>query len=232
MSENEKNIAIRELKIKNEKLEIIPIGIELPKNILSKKEAQQEIFRLCPAPLEIAKNNNPFVIGTIANFYPTKNLDNLIKAIAKIKEQLNNFYLILVGDGPEKTKLEGLVKKYNLEKNIHMPGFLENAEQYLPAFDLFVLPSKKEGLPYTILEAKINGIPIIATNVGAISTIIKNKKTGLLVEPENTDKLGEALVYAYKHQTEMQNMAQEAKKESPNKNLQKEMIEKTTHLYK
>ncbi len=229
LSEDEKNIGINELGIKKEKFEIIPVGIEKRNYILDRTGAIREIN-------SILKNNvlneNDYIFGTIANFYPTKNLVGLIEAFNNAKDKLKNFHSVFIGDGEERKKIESLIKKYNLESNIHLLGFIENAEKLLKAFNVFVLPSKKEGTPYTIMEAKANGIPVIATNVGSISKLIENKKTGLLLEPENITKLAEGLIYAYEHPEEIKKMAENAKKESTSKFLKTDMISKTENLYR
>jgi len=135
---------------------------------------------------------NDIWIGCIANFYPTKGLDVLIKAMKNIDATL-----ILIGDGPEEKKLR--VKSYELREKISFIGRIENASQYLKAFDLFVLPSRKEGLSYTLLEAAMARVPIVATKVGGTPEIIKDSQNGYLANPDDvndlTDKINRALAH-------------------------------------
>lgn len=229
LSEKEKQIAIKTLNIPEKKLEIIPIGIDAPQNPLSKSDARAKLVKTSPV-LSNENLSDKYIIGTIANFYPTKNLDNLIKALSKTANKITNLKTIIIGDGQERKLLEELIIKFNLQNTVYLTGFLENAEQFLPAFDLFVLPSRKEGLPYTLLEAKINKIPIVATNVGSISDIIENKKTGLLVNPENEQKLSEAILYAFSHQEGMKQMAEIGRNNMPEYSKEN-TIKKTILLY-
>ena len=233
LSEDEKNIGMNKLKISERKLEIIPVGIELPKQTLSRDEARKEILRLATLAQDDKIQNwaDSYIIGTIANFYPTKNLTMLIEAINLAKDKLNNFHAIIIGDGPEREKLQLTISNKQLTNYVHLTGFIHNASQYLPAFDVFVLPSKKEGLPYTILEAKLNKVPIIATDVGAIKDIITNKKTGLLVSPENTEKMADALIYAYYNQKEMLSMTETTQNKNLFQYLKNNMILKTKDVY-
>ena len=103
-----------------------------------------------------------------------------------------------VGTIGEATKNKG--HKYLIEASKNFPDIklniisnIPNASKYLKNFDIFVLPSLKEGLPYVILEAGLAGLPIIASNVGGIPEIIENGKEGLLVPPANPEELAVAI---------------------------------------
>jgi glycosyltransferase involved in cell wall biosynthesis len=76
---------------------------------------------------------------------------------------------------------------------MRLNGFKENAFAYLPAYDIFVLPSLKEGLPYALLEAGQAGLPTVASRVGGIPDIIEDGKMGILVDPKNPRELARAL---------------------------------------
>ena len=70
---------------------------------------------------------------------------------------------------------------------------MADAHKYLKAFDLFVLPSIKEGMPWTVLEAMAAGLPIVAAKVGGVPEMIENGKSGILVEPQNPQELAAAI---------------------------------------
>ncbi len=112
-----------------------------------------------------------------------------------------------------------------------MLGFINNAASLLPAFDLFVLPSRKEGLPYTLLEAMSQGVPLVATSVGAITDVITNTKNGLIVPPDDPSALSQAIMYAVGHQNDIQLMAVAAKKTASAFSLSA-MIKKTMMAYR
>lgn len=136
-------------------------------------------------------------IGTIASFYQTKGYPYLLEAIKILKEKssnlLNNYNWIFIGDGPEMDNVKKLIKEYQIEDYTQLLGAKDEAYKYLRAFDAFVLPSVKEGLPYTLLEAGLADVPSIATRVGGVEEIIKDKETGLLVSPANPLSLAEAM---------------------------------------
>lgn len=191
----------RGIKIPVQKMITIPLGIKTPEKIMSQEEARKKISILFDH-----SNVGKIWIGTIANFYNTKGLDSLVEAARKLLNNTskNNPHFFLIGDGPEKKKIEKLIKKYSLQKNIHLLGNIKNAAELLPAFNLFVLPSRKEGLPYTLLEALAHRVPIVATAVGGIPHLLANKKTGLLTKPDRPDLLAETIILALKQTINMQ----------------------------
>jgi len=89
----------------------------------------------------------------------------------------------------EADKLKQETARLNLDDNIFWMGFDKTAKSYLKAFDVFTLPSLKEGLPYTLLEAGGAGLAVVASNVGGIPEIIINEQTGLTFSPSNTEEI-------------------------------------------
>lgn len=141
-------------------------------------------------------NQNSKIVGTIANLYPTKGINYLIDAahILYSKFHIPDSEFVVIGEGRERKNLESRIKKLGLEKNFFLLGAKPNAAQYLSGFDIFVLPSVKEGFPYTILEAMAAGLPIVATQVGGIPEAITHQKEGLLVPAQNPEALAEAIL--------------------------------------
>ena len=155
-------------------------GIDINKyKFLEKKEALKE--------LKLDTKYKYF--GTIASFYKTKGYIYLVETIKSLKQKkhylLNNHKFIFIGSGPEQENIEKLIKEYNLEEYIKIIPPKNNDWKYLKAFNYFILPSVKEGLPYTILEAGLAKLPILTTKVGGIPEILEDKKTGIIVTPGN-----------------------------------------------
>ncbi|MBU6415150.1 glycosyltransferase family 4 protein [Patescibacteria group bacterium] len=163
------------------KLVMIHNGIEIDeKYFLPRNEARQT--------LHIPKH--AFVVGTVAELTNNKGLAYLLEAAIKIQETVL-FYII--GEGENRKQLEEYITKHNANKKIILAGFVSDASRYLKAFDAFILPSTKEGLPYTLLEAAAAGLPLIGTRVGGIPEIIDDGKNGFLVPPKNSDALTDAI---------------------------------------
>lgn len=150
---------------------------------------------------------NKKYFGTIASFYKTKGYNYLVEAIKLLADDqpkadpplagkskiLNGHQWIFIGAGPEEKEIKQKIKENNLEEYIKIIEPEDNDWKYLKAFDYFILPSVKEGLPYTILEAGLAGVPTIASKVGGIPEILEDEKTGLLTTPGNPLSLQNAI---------------------------------------
>jgi len=211
LSNKDKQIGINTLKISKTRIDIITHGIDAPKLIPSKNRSRDYFITTADPESKKVNDEKNYWIGSIANFYHTKGLDILLEAFAYIAKDNDSLRLCLVGEGPERPHLLSLIEKLDLENKVILPGLVESASKYLLAFDLFVLPSQKEGLPYALLEAMVSGIPTIATEVGGIPELITHKKTGLLAMPNDPLDLSTKLLYAFDNQSEMNSMAQSAK---------------------
>lgn len=122
-------------------------------------------------------------IGGIGELHPNKNWSALIHTVATLPKHI---HLVIIGEGEERDQLLLLIKNLGLENRVHFVGYVESAQEYLKAFDIFVLPSKKEGLPYVLLEAGLAELPVIASDLPGNRDIIETGMTGLLVEPTPT----------------------------------------------
>jgi len=193
---NSKTITVSEYDYKTgraagipaKKLICIHNGIDVREQyFLAKEEARKKILK----DVEMKKGQK--LVGCIANFYGTKGLDTLIHAIGKIE----NAKLVIIGEGKNRYNLERLIKKLNIKSRVILAGSIPGASQYLKAFDLFVLASKKEGLPYTLLEAAGARVPIVATKVGGVPEIIDDGINGYLVPPNNPVQLAQVMQKAF-----------------------------------
>ena len=104
-------------------------------------------------------NDNDFVIGHVGRFVKQKNHKFLIKLFYEVKKERPYSKLLLIGDGPLRSKIETMVNKLNLQDSVIFCGVQEHTEWYYNAMDCFVLPSLYEGLPVVGVEAQANGLP-------------------------------------------------------------------------
>lgn len=166
--------------IKN-KIHYIPIGIETPL-FLSREEAS--------ASLSLPET--PLRVGTIAELTPNKGLSYAIEAVSILKEQGIDVSYSIIGEGEERERLQTLTQELDVADSVSFKGFLPDASQYLPAFDVFLLPSVKEGMPYVLLEAAAAGIPIITTDV-VNPDVIERLSNTRPVPPADPEAIAEAL---------------------------------------
>lgn len=108
-------------------------------------------------------NDNEYVIGHVGRFSEQKNHEYLISLFDEVHKQISNSRLLLVGDGELKQEIVLNVKKMGLEDSVVFAGNVDNAEDYYQAMDVFVLPSKWEGLPFVIVEAQAAGLPCLVS---------------------------------------------------------------------
>lgn len=139
-------------------------------------------------------NSNSMLITFIcvARLVHVKNHSMLIKAFYNVKQEFKDVLLVLAGDGELKRSLIDDVTRLNLSESIKFLGNVDNVPELLCKSDIFVLSSYYEGLPMTILEAMASGLPIISTNVGGVSDIVKDN--GILVESNNVQELTVAML--------------------------------------
>jgi len=219
VSEYDRKIAIDNNICPNNKLVAIHNGIDIKNiNFLTKEEAQNKLINRI----------SPLLIGTIAEWTHNKGLIYLLRAIKKIKDKEFDVVLIGSGENPDKEKMDKLTRKY---KNIHLIEYIPDAVKYLKAFDIFVLPSTKEGLSYTIIEAMIAEIPIIATNVGGIPEMITDQETGFSIEPKSPELISKKIEYILSNPEKVKTITEKARQKAEQEFTLKKMIEKTKKLY-
>lgn len=134
------------------------------------------------------------VIGSAGRLVPVKGYDLFIKVAYQVSKIHANTIFVLVGDGPEREKLEGLVSKYRLKNNVLLIGYKENILSYINMMDIFLLSSLHEGIPMVLLESMYSKVPIVASNVGGVPELIKNRVNGLLVSSGNIQEFVSSIV--------------------------------------
>ncbi|MDI6591922.1 MAG: glycosyltransferase family 4 protein [Patescibacteria group bacterium] len=226
-SEIDRESAIKSKIAPPEKIVKIYNGIDVNNlDFLSKEKARNILVKNLSFNIK-----DGIIIGTVANFYKTKGLKYLIEAANLLKNKTEISFL-LIGEGKERSKLEALIKKKGLEDNFFLLGRISNAYRYFKAFDVFVLPSLKEGFPWVILEAMGAGLPIIATRTGALPEIIENGINGILVEPKDSQALALAIKKILENKKLAEKFGQNAKERVKQKFSLKKMLERTEKIYK
>lgn len=138
-----------------------------------------------------------FVVGTVARLDPVKAQARLIEAIdrlAKESEGARAVRLYIVGEGPERYRLEILIREKGLEDVVILTGERTDVPELMSMFDVFALPSHNEGMSIAILEAMASGLPVIATRVGGTPELVDAGTTGCLIEVDDVDGLATAFM--------------------------------------
>ena len=173
------------------KLVVIHNGIE-KYNLIDRNTARSKLLENLP--------NDTLIVGVASELHHIKGLDVLLRAWAKFTTD-HEAELVILGSGEEKESLTQLSKSLSLT-SVHFKGYIDNARTLFKAFDIFVLPSRSEAMPYSLIEAGYAGIPSLSSNVGGVSEVIEDKVSGLLVPPEGEGQLVSALTYLADHKGE------------------------------
>jgi glycosyltransferase involved in cell wall biosynthesis len=180
----------------NEKLSIVPLGIKMPV-FMSVDGAEQTLAK--HIGMDLAEFKKKTTIGTIAELHTNKGLEYFIDSLKEVCAEHPEAMTIIIGDGELLSELHMKTKEFDLAGKVFLAGYMTDAYQYLKAFDVFVLSSVKEGLPYVILEAGAASLPVIATSVGGVPEIVQDMKSGVLVQPKNSHELAHAVSYVIEH---------------------------------
>lgn len=149
-------------------------------------------------------------IGIVATLRDWKGHEDLFDALALLRAQSATFKdwrLVIVGEGPERAKLEQKIAARKLDSVVKLVGNQDNVPEWLSAFDIFALPSYgSEGVPQGIMQAMACGLPVVSTSVGAISEAVREGSTGLMVATRNPQSLADGLAVLMSDETKRRQM--------------------------
>jgi glycosyltransferase involved in cell wall biosynthesis len=138
--------------------------------------------------------DDEIAIGTVARLDPVKDFTTLLDAMARVRQcRQGRSRLVIVGDGPERARLEARSAELGIEADVTFAGYRSDIRRILPAFDVFVNSSTHEGVSLTILEAMAAMIPVVATSVGGTPEVVVEGETGLLVPARDSGALAAAV---------------------------------------
>ncbi|NCQ16146.1 glycosyltransferase family 4 protein [Candidatus Falkowbacteria bacterium] len=219
VSESDRQVALKYKIAPVEKLITIHNGLA-PVNFYTREEALPLLAK--------ERAGGEVFIGSIGNLYKTKGFEYLIEAADILTHKLNTpATFIIIGEGKEREALKNLIAKYNLKNNFILAGSIDEAARLLPAFDVYVCSSVKEGLSYTLIEAMQAGRPIVATAVGGNPEMIENEKTGLLSKPADARDLAEKIKTLLNNKTLALELGQNAKAKAMAEFGLEKMVEQT-----
>lgn len=201
------------------KVVIIPNGIDL-----SRFEAP---FPTLPGPRRAASMR----IGVVARLCRDKGLEVMIEAFARLTHRWPDSELVIVGDGESRDGLEILIDNLGIGERVTLAGSQEDVRPWIATFDVAVLPSRREGLPNTLLEYLAMGKAVVATRVGGVPDVIPDESTALLVPPENPGALAAAIDRLLKD-PELRAALGEAAARRANAFSLERMVETTRALYR
>lgn len=190
-------LALREYLLQRrfpeERLVSIANGVDVPDAALLSPASRAAVRARLGLPADVP------LIGTVARLEPEKNLQTLVQAARIVCERLPEAHVAVIGDGSERAPLQALAASLGIGEKVHFPGKVASSDLALPAFDLFVLCSRFEGMPNALLEAGAWGLPLIATPVGGTVEIVLEEETGFLTPLGDPQTLAEHICALLEH---------------------------------
>ncbi len=187
VSESVKEHLINDFKVDAKIIDVIHNGIDVEKFKTQNAKGKSEL------KTELGLWEGP-VIGIVARLSDVKGHAYLIKAMREVINEIPQAQLLIVGDGKIKQELVNLTKALGIGKNVIFVPSVDDTIGVLSVMDIFVMPSLKEGLGLSLMEAMAYGLAVIGSDVGGIKTLIQNKENGLLVNPKDTKALAREIL--------------------------------------
>jgi glycosyltransferase involved in cell wall biosynthesis len=169
---------LKYIPVVRNKLQLIPNGVDLS-DVDEVNEIADELLDL--------KSNGCFVVGYIGQLIRRKGLDVLLIAFQRLT--LPKKHLVIVGDGEQRADLESLAGQLGIRDSVTFCGFRKDRVALLKGFDVFVLPSRLEGIPRCLMEAMAAGVPVITSNIPGCIDLVQHERTGLLFDVDRADSL-------------------------------------------
>lgn len=173
-----------------------------------------------------------FCLGTVARLEEQKGHEYLLEAVSLVRPEIGDLTVLLVGDGQRRPRLEEQALKLGLAGCVRFLGTRRDVPFVLRALDLFVQPSRWEGIPLTLLEAMAAGLPVISTRVGRAGEIIEPGHNGLLVPPADSVALAAAILEAYRHPEARRTWAQRGCRTVAEKYSERRMLGEFADIYR
>ncbi|HEV8472130.1 MAG TPA: glycosyltransferase [Methylomirabilota bacterium] len=151
-----------------------------------------DVARFATTPPRVAVGR-ALVAGAVGRFVAYKGFDDLLRAAAAVHDKHPDVRWVLVGDGPERARLEALRDSLGLQRVVTFAGWQADVAPWLASFDVFVLPSRGEHFGRVLVEAMALGKPVVATDAGGVPEIVRDGETGLLAPPADPAALAAAV---------------------------------------
>ncbi len=211
-----KKSIIKEYKLQEDKIKTITNGIDYKKYaLLTNEKIEKSVFRII----------------NVASFSKWKNQICLLEAFKLAIKQKEDMELIFVGDGPERKRIEAKSKELDIDDKVIFIGITDKVEYFLHISDVFVLCSKFEGLPLSIIEAYAAGLPVISTNVGGVPDILVDGENGFLVSADDKKSIANLIIKLY-NEIELKEKISKNNREKAKEYDIKNISQKYMELYK
>jgi glycosyltransferase involved in cell wall biosynthesis len=213
-----------DLRVADERIALIPNGVELdafPLKSEDEKRALRRAWQLPGGPL----------LGIVARLSDVKGHAVLIDAMPAVLARFPDARLLIVGEGKMEASLKKQAAGLGLEQRVIFLPSVNRTADILPMLDIFILPSLQEGLGLSAMEAQAAGVPVVASRVGGLASLIEDGRTGRLVEPRNSGQLAEAVLDLLEHPQDAEAMGRRARAFIEREYSAEQMARDTVKMY-
>ncbi|MBS4060454.1 MAG: glycosyltransferase family 4 protein [Bacteroidetes bacterium] len=222
ISESEYNDALAKKITKKRKIVLIKNGIDLDK--FDKRDGQC-FKRFLNIPDDYK------VIGMVGRLTRQKSPQAFVEIARLVHGQCLRCVFILVGDGGLREEVEKMIRKYNLENNFIITGWVENPERYISVMDVGVLTSQWEGFGLVLVEMMACGKPVVASNVDGIPYVVRDKVDGFLCQPDDVQEFAGCILKLLHNNDLYESMSDSACRHARDKFDLKRVIEQHEKLF-
>jgi glycosyltransferase involved in cell wall biosynthesis len=205
---------INRFGFRNERLEVIHNGIDLPEQVSTKSVAGE------------------FVIGSSGRLFPVKDYPLMVEIARSVaRTGARGIRFELAGDGPEMSALAEMIESYGIKEGFIFKGHLDDMDSFYRGLDVYINTSVHEGIPMTILEALAHGLPVVAPAVGGIVEIIEDGKEGFLIDSRNPQDFAEKCLLLKENRELREKMARAAREKAERAFSAERMADNYYRLY-
>lgn len=196
----------------NKDIEVIPNFIRIDQaNYVPNEELRQSY-----AP------NGEKIIAHISNFRPVKRIPDIIEVFNLVKKEVKA-KLVLVGDGPDRSKVSQMCREYGICDDVLLVGKLKNPTEVLSISDLFMLPSEQESFGLAALEAMAAGVPVVSSNTGGIPELNRHGVSGMMSNLGDIEEMAKHCVYLLGSEKRLEKFKKQALKRAKEFDISKVM---------
>ena len=224
---------VKDFNVPYSKIRLIPRGVDLNQFMFKDPKEKRDLKQK-----SLPKVNGGFTVGVISRITPIKGHEYLIRAVSVLSRMIPKLKLLIVGEpspGKEgyKEELELLTRRLGLSGIVEFVGWRGDIPEVLSQLDVLVLPTiTQEAFGRVIIEAQACGVPVVATKVGGIVDLIENGVNGLLVQPQDTRSMQEAVLSIAKDPEFARRLAVNARNKVEDRFSLDKMAQMTVDLYR
>jgi glycosyltransferase involved in cell wall biosynthesis len=187
VSESARLIEVSRARVSPEKVVVIPNGVDPGAYGAPTPETRAAVRRSLGLPPETT------LLGFVGRLHPVKGVDDLLRAARPVLDRFPTARILVVGDGEDRARLERLSSEVGVTSGVLFLGERTDVAFLLGGLDVFVMPSREEGMPNAVLEAMAAGVPVVATTTGGTAELVVHGSSGLLVTPGDVEGLSSAM---------------------------------------